>query len=152
MTPDLSVRPSDGNGSAPATDYPPTFTENCNALRRTCARAISPDQAPRQSAGDESSDTLLGNRVPVSKPIRITRSRYSCLSSAGKKTSIRDAENRERPRWFFARVQAELLPPAHPQRVERQERFERLRRTRPRGERSAAIERLGRLVPASACY
>ena len=105
----------------------------------------SPVGAPPQSERDDSSDTLLGNRVPVSKPIRITRSRYSCLSSAGKKTSIRDAENRERPRWFFARVQAELLPPAHPQRVERQERFERLRRTRPRGERSAAIERLERL-------
>ena len=38
----------------------------------TCKRAISPDQAPRQSAGDDSSDTLLGNRVPVSKPIEVT--------------------------------------------------------------------------------
>src|SRR5512132_1213465 len=29
------------------------------------------------------------------------------------------ADNLERSRWFFARAQGELLPPAHPQRLER---------------------------------
>src|SRR4030095_6924794 len=90
--PDLSVRPSDGNGTAPATDYPPTFTENCNALRRTCARAISPDGAPRQSAGDDSSDTLLGNRVPVSKPIEITdRGVFVCHQRRKNITRVEDS-------------------------------------------------------------
>jgi hypothetical protein len=60
---------------------------------------------------------------------------YSCLSSAEKKTSIctrlaarRDADDLNRPRWYFARVQGELLPPAHPQRLKRLERFEQLER------------------------
>ena len=126
MTPDLSVRPSDKNGSAPATDYPPTFTENCNALLRTCARAISPDQAPRQSAGDDSLDAGLGNRARVSKPIEITdrgilvcHQRRRKHPSGARLAPRRDADNLQRPRWFFARVQEELLPPAHPQRLER---------------------------------
>ena len=72
MTPDLSIRPSDKNGSAPATDYPPTFTENCNALLRTCARALSRDGASTQTERDYSSDTRLGNQARVSKPIEIT--------------------------------------------------------------------------------
>jgi hypothetical protein len=78
VIPDLSVRPSDKNGRAPATDYPPTFTEidhpRVSAMRfsGTCARALSPGEAPPQSERDYSSDTRLGNRARVSNPIEIT--------------------------------------------------------------------------------
>ncbi len=92
----------------------------------TCKRAISPDRGPPQRERDYASDTRLGNRARVSKPIEITdrgilvchqrrRKHPSCVRLAPR----RDADNLERPRWFFARVQGELLPPAHPQRLER---------------------------------
>jgi len=38
----------------------------------TCKRATSPDGALSQSERDDSSDTPLGNRAHISKPIEIT--------------------------------------------------------------------------------
>jgi hypothetical protein len=51
---------------------PRTFTENCNALLWNVQATTSPDGAPPQSERDDSADTLIGNRAPVSKPIEIT--------------------------------------------------------------------------------
>ena len=126
MTPDLFVSPSDKNGSAPAADYPPPSRKIAMLFSGTCKRAISPDRGPPQRERDYASDTRLGNRARVSKPIEITaRGVFVCHQRGRKHPSCvrlaprRDADNLERPRWFFARVQGELLPPAHPQRLER---------------------------------
>ena len=110
---------------------PPTFTEidhpRVSAMR--CServRELSLLMGHHHKVSMITSDTRLGNRARVSKPIEITdrgilvchqrrRKHPSCVRLAPR----RDADNLERPRWFFARVQGELLPPAHPQRLER---------------------------------
>ena len=72
MTSDLSVCPSDKNGSAPATDYPPPSRKIAMLFSGTCKRATSPDGTTPQSERDDSSDTLLENQARASSPIEIT--------------------------------------------------------------------------------
>ena len=49
----------------------------------TCKRATSPDGATPQSERVDSSDTPLGNRAHISKPIEITNRGTACIEVSG---------------------------------------------------------------------